>query len=207
MTKEMSNVKNLQNHVSIHEPINYDSVWPWPRSGHQMVSDDNYSLYLYGGYNPFFMACTNPKYPLFPELWKYNTITREWSFLKTEGSAPEHCASHSMFYYDCKLWVIGGTGFPFGYGLNSELYCCDLKTLNWKIVKSTGKRPLPSYGSALALDKNNLWFVLGTSGYIYHNNIYCLNLKTFNWKEYTNEFNSPQTRNVIYNFSFSFSSL
>lgn len=44
------------------------------------------------------------------------------------------------------LLVIGGTGFPFAEVRNNSLYCCNLKTLEWSVLKCSGTFPNKVYG-------------------------------------------------------------
>ena len=117
---------------------------PQPRSGHRIVSDENY-IYCFGGFNPdvppsdAFMAA-DPVWretkPLFQELWQYSKTTRTWTHLVTEGEAPRELASHCALLWpnNSTLLVYGGSGVPFGQSSSNKIHLCDLKTKKWSRV-------------------------------------------------------------------------
>lgn len=58
-----------------------------------------------------------------------------------------------------KLFVFGGTGFPFAEVRNNVMYCCDLTSLKWDIFQCSGTLPEKVYGhvsDAHKLQKGNL---------------------------------------------------
>ncbi len=47
--------------------------------------------------------------------------------------------------------LFGGTGFPFGQATGDSVHVCDLKTLVWTRLKTTGDPLMGLYGSVIIL--------------------------------------------------------
>ncbi|XP_076304049.1 scruin like at the midline isoform X2 [Tachypleus tridentatus] len=167
-----------------------DSSCPKARSGHRIVAD-NSNMYCFGGYNPHVHRededlLDDPYWaessPLFKELWKFNLTSKVWTKLHTKGNMPSQLASHAAVLIGNKLLVYGGTGVPFGSTSSNDLHVCDLSTLEWSHLKTTGTPPKPLYGQGVALYKEALYVVGGTSGYEYTMEIHKLDLHEKEWK-------------------------
>jgi len=167
------------------EVLKGTTIVPLPRSGHRVVCDEG-NLYSFGGYylemanNPLQVL---PSQTLFQELWELNSVTNEWRHLLTFGEAPAELASHSMLLHGHFLLVYGGTGLPFGHSSSNKIHVCDLRTLTWRLAKTSGQCPTPQYGQAVVMDKNDAFYVVGgTTGFDYSIDIHKLDMKSFEWK-------------------------
>ncbi|KAF7495094.1 Kelch domain-containing protein 10 [Sarcoptes scabiei] len=186
---------------------NGNDLWPYSRSGHRIVSDENY-VYLFGGYNPQVSSRASlpdraqweRTNPLFKELWRYSKLTRSWQYLETTGDIPSELASHCAVMIDAnQLLVYGGSGIPFGYVNSNKMYICNLENLSWSRVSYTNELSNPNnitensenndvpeagYGQALVYDSTNelIYVCGGTTGFHYSLNIHEFNLKTKRWQ-------------------------
>ncbi|KAL8585937.1 hypothetical protein ACOMHN_061098 [Nucella lapillus] len=107
---------------------------PAGRSGHSMVSDES-NLYVFGGYNP--LGRINQGQPtVLDELWKFNFATEKWTKIETEGCM-NTCASSSLIKHGSKLYIFGGTSYPFGQINGNEIYMCDLAQKRETIRKTS----------------------------------------------------------------------
>lgn len=154
---------------------------PEPRSGHRSVCDDA-NLFSFGGYLKTDLE--DNEHRLFEELWCFNFAERRWKLLPTTGTAPQELASHCAGLYGNYLHIFGGTGVTFGESTSNKLTRCDLRTLMWEEVDTTGEPPDPQYGQALLLDepKRHLYVIGGTTGFEFTMDIHRLNLITKAWE-------------------------
>ena len=53
------------------------------------------------------------------------------------------------------MLVYGGTGLPFGQSSSNSTHLCNLSTLEWLTLSTTGELPQPLYGQVL---HTNLYF-------------------------------------------------
>ena len=129
--------KNRDNHHPVH---------PQPRSGHRIVSSDQY-VYSFGGFNDKIslndpnVGSTWPQTcPLFQELWRFCKTTRTWTLLECDTDCPlpkelvSHCATLLTENGQQKLIIFGGSSYPFGDRSSNRMYICDLKNLKWSLV-------------------------------------------------------------------------
>ncbi|XP_076435999.1 kelch domain-containing protein 10-like [Babylonia areolata] len=98
---------------------------PVGRSGHSMVPDES-NLYIFGGYNPLGRAVNQGQPTVLDELWKFNFATEKWTKIETE-SCPNTCASSCLVKHGSKLYVFGGTSYPFGQRSGNTVFVCDLE--------------------------------------------------------------------------------
>ncbi|CAG7822338.1 unnamed protein product [Allacma fusca] len=159
---------------------------PKPRSGHRIVCDEG-NFYSFGGYLEITVPFNNFENAqgiqhLFEELWKFNVSTQHWEYLPTEGETPKELASHSAVMHGDYMVVFGGTGVPFGTSSSNKMSICDLRTLKWQRVHTTGTPPSPQYGQAIVLDKKCFYVIGGTTGYDYSLDVHKLDLVTFEWE-------------------------
>ncbi|XP_021954639.1 kelch domain-containing protein 10 [Folsomia candida] len=191
-------IKGLKPHHCIAPKV------PDPRSGHRVVCDDG-NMYSFGGY---LETSINSNWPphlahgsqrLFQELWCYNFAEAQWIRLPTLGKAPKELASHSAVLHGNHLLVFGGTGVPFGGCSSNKMNICDLRSLEWKCLETTGQPPIPQYGQAVVLDRKNKDFYVigGTTGYTYSMDIHKLNMNTLEWEKLfvsRGELDEPESR-------------
>lgn len=159
---------------------------PDARSGHRIVIDDS-NIYSYGGYNPSpSSTITDPRdmaeFPLFRELWKFNLTSNIWNRLDMTGSVPKECVSYACILVNKKLFVIGGTGFPFAEVRSNVLYCFDLAILHWSVAPCKGTLPGKVYGHSLLHINGYIFLFGGTTGFFYNNEMYKLNLHSLTWQ-------------------------
>lgn len=158
---------------------------PLPRSGHRIVVYKG-SVFAFGGYTPrhpetndIIVQADNRH--LFKELWKFNVASRTWLNLKTTGHMPSELASHAAVVIDNFMLVYGGTGVPFGHSSSNSTHLCNLDTLEWFTLITTGEIPTPLYGQAVAVHNNKMYAIGGTTGYEYSLAVFCLDLHTLEW--------------------------
>ncbi|KAG8177333.1 hypothetical protein JTE90_018356 [Oedothorax gibbosus] len=152
---------------------------PKPRSGHRIIVKGG-NVYAFGGYTPM-TSDTEVAHILFKELWKYNCASKTWQLLETTGKMPEQLASHCAVLVDNKMIVFGGTGIPFGETRSNSTYSCNLDTLEWEEIKTTGDPPTQQYGQGMLLDGKKMYVVGGTNGFSYTMQVHCLDLTTKVW--------------------------
>ncbi|GFY42270.1 kelch domain-containing protein 10 [Trichonephila inaurata madagascariensis] len=153
---------------------------PKPRSGHRIVATGS-DVYTFGGYTPVrFGPVLN--HVIFKELWKYNIASRTWKLLETSGKMPETLASHCAALVGNNMVVFGGTGIPFGETSSNSTHICNLDTLEWTTLKTTGTPPIEQYGQAMLVHENKMYIVGGTTGFAYSIDVHCLDLVTKEWK-------------------------
>ncbi|RWS30655.1 Kelch domain-containing protein 10-like protein [Leptotrombidium deliense] len=170
---------------------------PKARSGHRSVTDCDGNIYSFGGYNPHVderdedmlndevWGETNP---LFKELWKFNSATLTWTKLKTRGEAPIQLASHCAILVNNFMIVYGGTGIPFGANSSNQIHICNLRTLEWQLLKVNEQlsvKPEEQYGQAIVYDRhdNALYTIGGTNGLVYSIDIHKFDFKTKVWSD------------------------
>lgn len=125
--------------------------------------------------------------PLFRDLWKFDSVTRSWSKIKTEGVHPEQLASHSATYFRDHLIVYGGTGVPFGQSSSNKIHSCNLRTGVWQWLRpqnvDDNQVPTDQYGQAVVVDNESgcLYAIGGTTGFRYTIDVYKFNLFTRRW--------------------------
>ena len=145
---------------------------PIGRSGHCCVTDEG-NLYVYGGYNPLegppllsqgpgaFFA---PSRQVLVELWKFNIATSSWTKINSDN-IPNSAASSSMHLRGRKLFVFGGTVFPFGVMMSNTLYTCDLRNdFSWEAVEVRGtshEMPPKAYGQSLIFHEDFMYVFAG----------------------------------------------
>lgn len=169
---------------------------PRPRSGHRIICDEQHNIYSFGGFNPSKPEASDNtadedgwdmSRPLFRDLWKFDSVTRSWCKIKTNGTLPEQLASHAGCYFRDHLIVYGGTGVPFGQSSTNKIHCCDLRTGTWQWLRpqNTDENQMPTdqYGQAIVVDKESgyLYAVGGTTGFRYTIDVYKFNLFTRRW--------------------------
>ncbi|XP_033106572.1 kelch domain-containing protein 10-like [Anneissia japonica] len=165
---------------------------PCPRSGHRCVADKK-GLYVFGGYNPNLdtlkrhyddcdFEALDIIIPLFNELWEFNFASCCWRKMKTSGPMPTEVASMAMLLVGSTIVVYGGTGFPFGFTSSNKIYTLNLRSLKWKKhVTEEEYSPIRTYGSAICVNKENLYVYGGTTGWSYTSNVDCYNMDSLSW--------------------------
>lgn len=81
---------------------------------------------------------------------------------------------------------------------------CDLRSLEWKCVETTGDPPTPQYGQAVVLDKERKVFYVigGTTGYNYSIDIHKLDMQSLEWEKLfatRGDMDEPEPRHVFTN--------
>ena len=153
-------------------------------------------MYSFGGFNPTLPQSAengadedgwDMAKPLFRDLWKYDSVTRSWCKIKTEGVHPEQLASHSATYFRDHLIVYGGTGVPFGQSSTNKIHSCNLRTGMWQWLRpqnaDDNQVPTEQYGQAVVVDNESccLYAIGGTTGFRYTIDVYKFNLFTRRW--------------------------
>lgn len=78
---------------------------PKARSGHRIACNDQ-NLYLFGGYN-FDDSSVNRPHSLFPELLKFNFVSKEWTLvLEDSPDMPREVASISLFMHGSSILMV-----------------------------------------------------------------------------------------------------
>jgi len=117
------------------EPKTFGNKKPCARSGHHMVVVDQ-CIYLFGG------GLWNDKRKVwserFNDMWVMNTETMTWKEIQ-QKSPPTHA------FISLPCWRMG----PFIFVYNDSLYCFDILTGSWTVVKTRGSKPQKRFlGSA-----------------------------------------------------------
>lgn len=163
---------------------------PCPRSGHRAVATST-DAYIWGGYCPRSenIAVARPAdghHPvLFLEMWRYNIATDVWALCPHHGDPPlVGAASCAMCIdeWEKRIYVYGGTNYPFGEDVSNKVHQCDLVTYEWKELVLSGDT-LPSvYGASMALIANKLFVLFGSDGYSFRSSVYRIDLDTLTCK-------------------------
>ncbi|RWS07856.1 kelch domain-containing protein 3-like protein, partial [Dinothrombium tinctorium] len=148
------------------------------RYGHT-VSAHNDSIYMFGGRNEL-GACN--------ALYKFNTVSYVWSQPKVKGFIPSARDGHSSCVIDDCMFVFGGLDDNFEM-LSQSLYCLNLRTLVWTLVKTYGVPPSPrDFHTASNVDGRMYVFGgrsnnQGTANFheIYESTVYCLDTSKMTW--------------------------
>uniref|UniRef100_A0A1I7SWR2 Kelch domain-containing protein 10 n=1 Tax=Bursaphelenchus xylophilus TaxID=6326 RepID=A0A1I7SWR2_BURXY len=96
-------------------------ILPLARSGHRCFCTGDH-FYVVGGYNPSYRG------KMINDVWCLNLLTRRWKRVKLDKELPHTLASFSLSYVDelGTFYLYGGTGFPFGQTISTDLYACTL---------------------------------------------------------------------------------
>ena len=145
-----------------------EQIRPVGRSGHCCVTDEG-NLYIYGGYNPMegppllgqepetFFA---PSRQVLRELWKFNFASKRWTKIERKN-IPQAAASYCMKIRGRKLFVYGGTVFPFGVMMSNTLHTCNLaKDFVWENIPVKGtsdELPPRAYGQSLIFHEDFMY--------------------------------------------------
>ncbi|XP_044272182.1 uncharacterized protein LOC123016052 [Tribolium madens] len=106
-------------------PADVESPAPSARSKHSAtIIGEN--IYLLGG--------RNGNLPM-KDFWKYNLISGKWQLLKPTGDRLPALQEHSTVAYKNCLYVFGGE-VGFSAGTETPLWCYDIKTNNWKKIRT-----------------------------------------------------------------------
>ncbi|KFD51707.1 hypothetical protein M513_07403, partial [Trichuris suis] len=143
---------------------------PQPRSGHRMVSFGELIISV-GGYSNEQHHSENG---IIKEVWIMNPHTECWKPFQTTGCIPENLASHAMARFGYSLVVFGGSGYPFGTQLSSDLYILSLKSGVWHRYPSVGNAPMPLYGQAVTTQGRKLYVIGGTDGAFYSMDVHVI---------------------------------
>ncbi|XP_055686745.1 kelch domain-containing protein 10 homolog [Lutzomyia longipalpis] len=159
-------------------------VAPKPRSGHRIVCTER-SIYCFGGFNPNIPSNTGVirDVSLFQELWRYDTLSREWELIFGPGEEmPEELASHAMLMLGNSILIFGGTCYPFGTRCSNKLHIFNTISKKLATVETRGTPPQEMYGQAMVVHEEYLYVIGGTTGYDYSCDVHRLNLMTHEWE-------------------------
>lgn len=180
-------------HIDILVPIgNHVRNLPCPvaRSGHRIIVYKG-NVFAFGGYSPrdpitndIIEQPNNRR--LFQELWKFNFASKTWFNLQTSGTMPSEVASHAAVLVDNFILAYGGTGVPFGNSSSNSTHLCNLDTLEWCTLTTTGDKPQRLYGQAIALHNGKMYVIGGTTGFDYTMSVHCLDFHTKVWTRLDN---------------------
>ncbi|XP_052815144.1 kelch domain-containing protein 10-like [Mya arenaria] len=189
----------------------YDTKRPKGRSGHCMCADDS-DIYVFGGYSPMDDRNGVRQSRVLPELWRFNFASQKWSKVASDNT-PCTCASASILVHNKKVFVFGGTGYPFGQIMSNTI-----KTLNlahrslpaageghstgvktkylWQLLETSpmsysgggeveDSTPPPAYGQSLLLHRDAIYVFGGAIGYYSEavSDLHKLNLHTMSWEK------------------------
>ncbi|XP_050418005.1 kelch domain-containing protein 10 [Patella vulgata] len=174
--------------VYVNTDIFQNTEQPEGRSGHSMVADES-NLYVFGGYVPAYdrpcdsnvthNECNKSK--ILVEVWRFNFATRKWTQLEAEG-IPDTCASSCLALHGKKLFVYGGTGYPFGQMMSNTIKVCECRHVSksgagsyWYLIEtnpnvynaldSGDNMPRRAYGQSLIFHENNIYTFGGAIGF------------------------------------------
>ncbi|XP_045120096.1 kelch domain-containing protein 10-like [Portunus trituberculatus] len=145
---------------------------PVGRSGHRIHCTDSF-MYSVGGYNP--------NHGPLREVWRLNLSTGRWEQLSCPATTPETSISHSLASHHGDLLMTGGTSYPFGSILTSEVLACDQQTGEWRALHTSGPAPTPLYGQAVRRAGDYMYVVGGTSGFHFSLQAHALHLPSLTW--------------------------
>lgn len=155
---------------------------PMARSGHRCTNDGVF-LYCFGGFNP------DRQNKLFYEnIWCFHMSSKTWHKIRTAswnfGQIPTCVASSVAFLHGGKLFVFGGSGYPFGMNNSNEMFHIDPKEQRWyNVTQMNGVVPLPGYGQGVAMGPDKCMYIFGgTRGLTYYDELYKFNLETYKWQ-------------------------
>eukprot|EP00039_Didymoeca_costata_P008062 m.107445 g.107445 ORF g.107445 m.107445 type:complete len:526 (-) comp13930_c0_seq1:1411-2988(-) len=158
---------------------------PCARSGHIAVIDAKKQyMYVYGGFARF-----HSREVTFQQLWRFNLLSRSWTYIPTVNEGPETCCSQSAVLIGSDLVTFGGTGVPFALVNSNEIHVCSLgdKQPTWNTIEISGPKPSRRFGQSLTYDKerNALWICAGTDGFNFVMDVWKLDIETKTWHEAT----------------------
>ena len=146
-------------------------------------------------------------------LWKLTVSSKqcfEWSKIKIQSpkQEPSPRFRHSAWEYMDQLWTFGGHGFPLvginlnGHGdfnrlgQNSQLFCFDPVSEEWRKLKTLGT-PEPRFSHASTIIRDKVWMYGGRSETqngpdVYYDDLHQLNMVTLIWTEIETGHVKPQ---------------
>ncbi len=154
---------------------------PMPRSGHRCATDGVF-LYAFGGFNP------NTHSKLFyRNIMCFHLSSKRWYEILTavHGAILRCVASSAMVLHKGRLYVFGGSGYPFGTSNSNEMFECDLREQTWDSERALIRDdvPTPGYGQGVVMGPNECMFIFaGTRGLTYNNDLHKYDFKTRRWE-------------------------
>lgn len=96
----------------------------------------------------------------FNDVYKYNTLSKEWAYIEPQSSKPSPRAAHSMCAVKSQLVVFGGRD---NVGRTNDIWVFDPATATWSPVNPTGMKPeARSFHTAISI--NDRVVVIGGRG-------------------------------------------
>lgn len=195
-----------------------NGIIPVGRSGHCMAADDA-NIYVFGGYNPRGRHCPEISGGLpcvLIELWAFNFSSGTWRMIETDG-IPDTCASSCLSVVDKRLFVYGGTGYPFGHMMSNTLKILDCRNLAgvtdnrpsrhlcWHLLETNPNEytaldcgdssPPIAYGQSLIFHEDSIYVYAGADAVGFYgeavSDLHKLNFKTMSWEKLIPSGSSP----------------
>jgi len=140
----------------------------------------NRCIYVYGGWNG---SKTHD------EFYKFNIDTRSWIKIENVGDCPGPRRAYSAVKYLDDFLVI--CGYDGSENCSSELYAFDFNNEIWRLVPTTGEKPIPRSRAKMVHCHNKLAIFGGWDRFNYFNDYYELDFNTYEWTKVKKEFPSP----------------
>ena len=156
--------ENSQSTLSLVRVLNRHERKPSPRSGHACVADAA-NLYLYGGFCNH-AGPNNSLSMIYPELWVYNFSTCRWTLIESRD-VPDTGASAALRLWNRKLYLYGGTGYPFGLKMSNALYICHIDDgFRWEKIRvsNSSDGPREAYGQGVTCYRGDMYVFGGAVG-------------------------------------------
>jgi len=179
-----------------------------------MFADES-DLYVFGGYNPtegIFDRNGVGHSQVLPELWRFNFASQKWTNIVSDNT-PLTCASASILVINKKVYVFGGTSYPFGQIMSNTVKTLSLwpRSLTaagedrpegtetkhvWQLLETNAMSysgggeeedctPPPAYGQSLVFHKDCIYVFGGAIGYYSEAvaDLHKLDLNTMTWEK------------------------
>jgi len=154
----MFDIKNNSWHQ--YEIPSSDSYYPTPRYGHKMVLIGT-SIYLFGGLKTLTSSIPTG------ELWVFDTVTMQWSYLNSGPEGSER-AYHTMIPESRKdkgFFVYGGENGGDGSGTPlQDLWAYDIASQTWRSISYSFKSPSLKFSATAVSDEINGFILYGGGG-------------------------------------------
>jgi len=140
----------------------------------------NRQIYVYGGWNG---SKTHD------EFYKFDIDTRIWTRIDNVGDCPGVRRAYSAANHLDDLLIL--CGFNGTENCPSDLYAFDTRTEIWRMIPTTGEKPIPRSRAKMTLVHNKLSIFGGWDRINHFNDFYELDLNTYVWTKIKKEFPSP----------------
>lgn len=151
---------------------------PDVRSGHKSIKIGPY-IVIWGGYN------NKVIHKVFNELWFYHVFFKTWKKVELPKEYPKTALSSSISFYNGKIYLFGGTGYPFANEKLDYIITYEIETQKWNIIGELDPNnkncPSHKYSHSMSLYNKKLYIFGGTNGFEQNNELNIFDIVKNEW--------------------------